>query len=92
LDGRTVDLRQQGHHASLVQEVEEAIQYGPFIQPVDPIDQLRAIQAARNAGIIPTGHLPAQSHGQILGDLILGLWHRPPPLAEYVSALEECGL
>jgi hypothetical protein len=92
LDGRTVDLRQQGHHAYLVQEVEKVIQYGPFIQPVNPIDQLLAIQAARDAGIIPTGHLPAQSLGQILGDLIVGVWHRPPPFAEDVSAIEESGL
>jgi hypothetical protein len=43
LDRRAADLRQQRHHAHLVQEVEEVIQHRSFVQPVDPIDQLLAI-------------------------------------------------
>jgi hypothetical protein len=84
-----VGLCQQGHHTDLVQEGEEIIQHRPFIQTVDPIDLLFAIQAPGDPGIIPVRHLPTPPLGQILGKLIFGVLHRPPPSAGAVSAIEE---
>jgi hypothetical protein len=86
-----MNLCQQGQRSRLVEEEEEVIQNGPFVQPVAPLEQLLAVQASCDAGIILTGHLPTQLLGQILGDLIVGLLYRPPPSTECVSATEKSG-
>jgi hypothetical protein len=86
-----MNLLQQGHHANGLQEGKEVVQHRPFIQAVDPIDLLFPVQAPRNARIVPPGHLPTQPLGQILGDLVMGLSHRPPPSADEVSPIEESG-
>jgi len=89
LHGGATGLCQHGHHADLVQEVEEIIQHCPFIQTVDPIDLLLARQASGDPRIIPVRHLPTPPLGHILGKLIVGVPHRPPPSADVVSALKE---
>jgi hypothetical protein len=71
--------------------VHAIIQHRPFIQTVDPIDCLFAIQAPGDPGIIPVCHLPTQPLGQILGKLIFGMSYRPPLSADAVSAIEESG-
>jgi hypothetical protein len=68
--------------------VAEIIQPRPFIQTGDPLDLLCAIQAPGDPGIISVRHLPTPPLGQMLGTLICGVSHRPPPSAGAVSALE----
>jgi hypothetical protein len=61
LDRRALNVPQQVDHSQLVQEVEEVIQQGPFVQAVDSIDDLLPIQATRDTRIVASGHLPTQA-------------------------------
>src|SRR5918999_1773036 len=89
LDSGAVDLRQQGHHSDAPQEMEEIIQHGAFIQPVDPIHNRLAVQAPGDAHIVSAGYFPTQPFGQVLGQLRVGLPHRPPPSPGCPPAIEE---
>jgi hypothetical protein len=91
LDGRAVGFLQQRCHPNGPQELEEIIHQGSCIQAGGPIDLLLAIQAPGHSRIIPTCHLPIQPLGQVLGELIFDLSHRPPPFANSLSAIEQSG-
>ena len=73
------------------QELEEIIHHGAFVQAVDPIDLLLAIPVPGHARIIPARHVPTQPLGQVLGELIFDLSHRPPPFPDSLSAIEQSG-
>jgi hypothetical protein len=45
-----------------------------------------------DAGIIPARHLPTPPLGQVLGERICGLCHRPLPSTGTTSAIAESGL
>jgi hypothetical protein len=59
--------------------MEEIIQQGAFIQPVDFIHNRLAVQAPGDAPIVSAGCFPTQPFGQVLGELHMGLSLRPPP-------------
>jgi hypothetical protein len=93
--GCAVELLQHGHHAKCPQEVEEIIQQGPFVQPVDTIDDLLAVQTPRHPYIIEAGDLPTQALRQVLRHFLPCLWHGPPLLEEsgpQIKALAYVGI
>src|SRR5919108_5962480 len=79
LDSGALDVTQQVDDSQLMQEVEEVIQQGPFVQSIDPIDDLLAVQAPRHPCVITTSGPPTQPLGQVLIDLFSCLCHGPPP-------------
>jgi hypothetical protein len=89
--GDSLDVLQQRHDADALQKVEKIIQLRPFVQAVDPIDLLLAVQAPRDARIVPPGHLPTQPLGQVLGDLVRSLSYRSPSSTDTLSGIEESG-
>jgi hypothetical protein len=71
--------------------MQEVIQHRPFIQPVDAIDHLLAIQEPRHPRVLSKSHLPTQPLGPILCGLVPCLSPAPPPSAESLSAIAENG-
>jgi len=89
--GGAAELLQPGHHAKRLQAMEEILQHRPCVQPVDAIDHVLTVQPSRHTCLITAGDLPTPSCGQVFCDLVSGVWHRPPPVPERFSALEESG-
>jgi hypothetical protein len=91
LDGCALDVTQQVDDSQLVQEVEEVVQQRPFVQPVHPIDDLRAVQASRHARVTATSGLPTQPLRQVRGNPFSCLRHGPPPPLQCCFPIEESG-
>ena len=89
LDRRALHIVQPVDDPQLMQEMEEIIQQRAFVQPVDPIDHLLAVQAPRHPRVIAASRLPTQALGQVLGDLFPCLFHRPPSSPACLSAIEK---
>jgi hypothetical protein len=83
LDRYALDVPQPVDYSELVQEVEEVIQQRAFVQMVDPVDDLLAVQAPCHPRVIAASDLPAQALGQILRHRFLWLIHRPPPSMDW---------
>ena len=60
------DIAQPVDDPQLMQEVEEVIHQGPFVQPVDPVDDLLAVQAPGHPRVIAARRLPTQPLCQVL--------------------------
>jgi hypothetical protein len=60
LHRRPLDIVQPVDDSQLVQEVEEIIQQRPFVQSVDPVDDLFAVQATGYPRVIAASRLPTQ--------------------------------
>ena len=91
LDRRALDVAQPVDHSELLQAVEEVIQQRAFVQPVDPVDDLLAVQAPGHPRIIPASRLPTQAFCQVLCNFFLGLFHGPPPSVVCSLAIRENG-
>ena len=76
---RAADLRPQGLDSHLVQAVAEVLHHRAVVQPVDPLDQRLARQAAGDPGLIPAGDLPAPPFRQMLGDRVMCVSQGSPP-------------
>jgi hypothetical protein len=76
---RAADLRPQGLDSHLVQAVAEVLHHRAVVQPVNPLDQRLARQAAGDPGLIPAGDLPAPPCRQMLGDRVMCVSQGSPP-------------
>jgi hypothetical protein len=90
-DSRTMHRIQQRHHAKRLQEVKKVIQDRPFVQPVDPIDQVLAVQTASDPGVVTTRDRLTQPLRHVRWDLVWCMPHRPPSSVACLQPIEESG-
>jgi hypothetical protein len=84
--------RDQPEDAQFLQELEELIQQGPFVQAIEAIDDLLPVQTASNPCAVAPSGLPTPLLRQVLSDRFACWQHRPPPSPACFSAIEESGL
>jgi hypothetical protein len=71
--------------------VKKSVQHGFFVESIDPVAHLLALQASCYARIIVASHLPTQAFRQVLRAFVPGVLHGPPPAAAWRSAIAESG-
>lgn len=90
-DGGAVDLRPQGQGRHRLQGVDEVIQQRPVVPPGHAVHQVLTRQPPRDPRVIAPGDLPTPPFRQLLGHLVVRLFHAPPPSVQGLSAIEASG-
>jgi hypothetical protein len=91
MDGGTVGLLQQHHHADGLQDRKEVIQPRAFIEPIHAIDQWLTVQAACDPGIVAPSDLLTPPLRQVLCARVVRLPYSPPSSLVGLPAPEESG-